>query len=76
MKFEFEVTWQDLAFIWCAFFWAALLVSILSQQFVLPFNQGLLYIYGITAVASIPGMPAYLVWKWRKKKRAEEQPKA
>lgn len=68
MNISIDVTWQDLAFIWCLVVWAWFIVGALTQQSILPFNFGLAYVYAISFILSIPGVPAYLIWKYKKRK--------
>ncbi|MEN3026043.1 MAG: hypothetical protein ABC585_05760 [Candidatus Methanosuratincola petrocarbonis] len=71
MEISIDVSWQDLAFIWCLVAWANLAIGAFTQQLLLPFNSGLLYIYAATLLASIPGVPAYIIWKLKKRKSKE-----
>lgn len=68
MNISIDVTWQDLAFIWCLIIWIWFISLAMGQQSILPINFGLTFIYSVSLIASIPGVPAYLIWKYKKRK--------
>lgn len=68
MEIRINVTLPDLIFIWFLVIWAWYIIGAITHQSILPFNIGAAYIYVISLVLSIPGVPAYIIWKYKKKK--------